>query len=64
MKLLKVKVMMMIRWEPVCHKTEWQQGVLRNCPSALWTYIALPRISDGQPCGVGEGYGQSTWYIW
>ncbi len=40
MKLLMMKMMM--QWELVCYKTEWQQHhVLRNCSSAL-TILALP----------------------
>ncbi len=51
MKLLMIKMMM--RWEPVCHKTKWQQHcILRNCSSALSIYSSA-RISDSQPCGGG-----------
>jgi hypothetical protein len=54
---------MMMRWEPVCHKTEWQwHCVLRHCSSALSIYSSLhmPAI----PNTGGGGYRPSTWYIW
>ncbi len=47
-------LLMMMRWEPVCHKAKWQRHcVLRNCSSALSLYSS-PGISEGQLWG-GRG---------
>ncbi len=57
--------MMMMRWEPMCHKTEWQgHHVLRNYSLALslYSYNSSPHIR--QLKNVGGWYGQTTQHIW
>jgi hypothetical protein len=57
---------MMMKREPVCHKTEWQRHyVLRNCSSGLstYTYIALSSYQLGKNGGGVEGNRQSTRHL-
>ncbi len=50
----------MMRWEPACHKIEWQRHcVLRNCSSALSIYSSS-HISERSPMRGGRLWTVNT----
>jgi hypothetical protein len=62
MKLLMMK-MIMLQWEPVCHKTKWIYIALHFRRSNQVNIYSSPCISDGQPCGGGRIWTVNTIHL-